>query len=93
LIPAVAAVMLYLYIEDMSEKTATLDVNGANCASCVYAIEHLGRKVQGVTDVKVDAAHQEIHVRYEGNPGSLERISEVVRRLGYEAKVRWESVR
>jgi copper chaperone CopZ len=81
------------YIEDMNDKTAILDVNGANCASCAYAIEHLGRKIQGVTDIKVDAAHQEIHVRYEGNPGSLERISEVVRRLGYEAKVRWDSVR
>jgi copper chaperone CopZ len=88
----VAAVQLYLYIVVMSDKTAILDVNGANCASCAYAIEHLGRKIQGVTDIKVDAARREIHVRYEGNPGSLERISEVVGRLGYEAKVRWESV-
>ena len=45
-----------------------------------------------MSDVRVDAAHQEIHVRYAGNPGSLERIAEVVKRLGYEAKVRWESV-
>ena len=83
---------LYPYIIIMNVKTAILDVNGANCASCAYAIERLGRKIQGVTDIKVDAAHQEIHVRYEGNPGSLERIGEVVRRLGYEAKARWESV-
>jgi copper chaperone CopZ len=76
----------------MSDKTAILDVDGANCASCAYAIEHLGRKVQDVTDIKVDAAQHQIHVRYGGNPGSLERISEVVRRLGYEAKVRWDSV-
>ena len=88
----VAAGQLNTYIEVMSDKTAILDVNGANCASCAYAIEHLGRKVQGVRDIKVDAAHREIHLRYEGNPGSLERICEVVRRLGYEAKVRWESV-
>jgi copper chaperone CopZ len=88
----VATAYLNSYIEGMSDKTAILDVNGANCASCAYAIEHLGRKVQGVSDIKVDAANQEIHVRYEGNPGSLERIGEVVRRLGYEAKVRWESV-
>jgi Cu2+-exporting ATPase len=76
----------------MNEKTAILDVNGANCASCVYAIEHLGRKIQGVSDIQVDAARQEIRVQYSGNPGSLERIAEVVRRLGYDAKVRWESV-
>jgi hypothetical protein len=32
-------------------------------------------------------------VEYEGNPGSLERIVEIVHRLGYDAKIRWESVR
>jgi copper chaperone CopZ len=73
-------------------KSAILDLNGANCASCVYAIEHLGRKVDGVNDIEVDAATKEIRVEYEGNPGSLERITEIVRRLGYEAKIRWESV-
>ena len=76
----------------MNEKTAILDVTGANCASCVYAIEHLGRKIQGVSDVQVDAGRQEIRVQYSGNPGSLERIAEVVRRLGYDTRVRWESV-
>jgi len=76
----------------MKGKTAILDVTGANCASCAYAIEHLGRKIQGVSDVQVDAAQQEIRVQYSGNPGSLERIAEVVRRLGYDARVRWESV-
>jgi Cu+-exporting ATPase len=86
-----------LYIEIMDNgtsaaKTAILDLKGAHCASCAYAIEHLGRKVQGVSGVTVDAAAQEIRVEYEGNPGSLEGIAEIVRRLGYEAQVRWESV-
>jgi copper chaperone CopZ len=76
----------------MSDKSAVLDINGANCASCAYAIEHLGRKIQGVSHIKVDAARQEIHVQYAGNPGSLDRIAEIVRRLGYDATVRWESV-
>ena len=75
------------------DKSAILDLDGAHCASCTYAIEHLGRKVQGVTDITVDAAQQEIRVEYEGNPGSLERIVEIVRRLGYEASIRWETVR
>ena len=80
------------YIVTMSGKTAILDLNGANCASCVYAIEHVGRKVQGVSAVKVDAAQQKISVQYSGNPGSLERIAEIVRHLGYDAQIRWESV-
>ena len=75
------------------EKTAILDLEGAHCASCAYAIEHLGRKVQGVSEVTVDTAAHEVRVSYAGNPGSLERIAEIVRRLGYDARVRWESVR
>jgi copper chaperone CopZ len=92
LLPGLAAEMVSSYIVDMSDKSAILDVNGANCASCVYAIEHLGRKVEGVSDIRVEPSSREIHVRYAGNPGSLERIAELVRRLGYDAKVRWESI-
>ncbi|MBN1837115.1 MAG: cation transporter [Spirochaetales bacterium] len=74
------------------DKTAILDLEGAHCASCAYTIEHLGRKVEGVNSVKVDTAAHEVRVVYQGNPGSLERIAEIVRRLGYDAKVRWDSV-
>lgn len=73
-------------------KTAVLDVDGAHCPSCVYTIEHLGRKVKGVRDIFVDASKHEIHVTYEGNPGSLERIVEIVRYIGYNAKIRWDSI-
>lgn len=76
----------------MSTKSAVLELSGGRCASCAYTIEHLGRKVQGVTEVRVDSASGEIRVRYEGNPGSLERIAQIVRRLGYEARVRWDSL-
>jgi copper chaperone CopZ len=76
----------------MSTKTAVLDLEGGRCASCAYTIEHLGRKVQGVSAVRVDAAAGQIRVQYEGDPGSLERIAQIVGRLGYEARVRWDSV-
>lgn len=80
------------YIDHVVEKTAVLDLEGGRCASCAYTIEHLGRKVHGVSDVRVDAATGEIRVRYQGNPGSLERIAQIVRRLGYDARIRWPSV-
>ncbi len=73
-------------------KKAVIRTDGANCPSCAYTIEHLGRKVQGVSDVKVDTAELAIRVEYEGNPGSLERIAEIVRRLGYTADIQWDSV-
>ena len=71
---------------------AVLDLEGAHCASCAYTIEHLGRKVEGVKDIRVVTATGEAHVQYEGNPGSLERIVEIIRTIGYDASIRWESV-
>ncbi len=74
------------------EKHAVIDMTGANCASCAYTIEHLGRKVEGVKNLFVDAARRRIHVTYGGNPGSLERIAQIVRTIGYDASIRWDSV-
>ncbi len=73
-------------------KEAYLDLEGANCPSCVFAIETNGRRVNGVSDIRVDTSAQRIHVLYEGNPDSLERIADIVRRLGYEARVRYGSI-
>jgi copper chaperone CopZ len=72
----------------MGTLTAVLDVNGARCASCSFAIEHMGRKVPGVEEVRVHPDSQEIHVRYGGDPESLEQIIRIVARLGYEARLR-----
>jgi copper chaperone CopZ len=73
-------------------KTAILDLEGADCASCAYAIEHTGRKVPGVSDVYVDINAAEARVEYTGNPGALEKITKIVRSLGYDARVRSESL-
>jgi copper chaperone CopZ len=73
-------------------KRAVIDMTGANCAACAYTIEHLGRKVQGVRDLFVDAPSRQIHVTYEGNPGSLEKIAQIVRTIGYDASIRWDSI-
>jgi len=72
----------------MESVTAVLDVNGARCASCSFAIEHMGRKVPGVEEVRVYPDSQEIHVRYSGDPEALGQIIRIVSRLGYEAHPR-----
>jgi len=74
----------------MGSITAILEVNGARCASCSYAIEHMGRKLPGVEEVRVHPDSQEIHVKYGGDPSALEGIIRIVSRLGYEARLRPE---
>jgi copper chaperone CopZ len=76
----------------MELKTDILDVDGAHCASCAYAIEHLGRKVEGISEVSVSSRSQEIRVIHTGSPGTLEKIIDIVRRLGYEARVRRDTI-
>ncbi|WP_319562938.1 heavy metal-associated domain-containing protein [Marispirochaeta sp.] len=80
-------------LERTNSKQATLKLSGATCTSCVFTIEHAGRKVQGVGEVSVDAGKGEINVTYGGNAGSLERIKEIVHRLGYSAEIDWDTVR
>jgi Cu+-exporting ATPase len=72
-------------------KTAIIDLEGADCVSCAYAIEHTGRKLPGVSDVYVDINTREARVEYVGNGESLERITQLVRSLGYDATIRSES--
>jgi copper chaperone CopZ len=72
----------------MDSQTAVLEVNGARCASCSFAIEHMGRKVPGVEEVRVFPDRQEIHVKYGGDPAALDQIVRIVARLGYEARLR-----
>ena len=76
--------------EKQNLKNATMNLKGAHCASCVYTIEHVGRKIQGVEDIHVDAGKREIHVTYDGDQSALEKIKEVIQRLGYSAAVRGE---
>ncbi len=80
--------MKRMKLQKQNLKNATMDLKGAHCASCAYTIEHLGRKIQGVEDILVNAGKQEIYVTYDGDTSSLEKISEVIQRLGYSAAVR-----
>ena len=80
--------MKRMKLQKQNLKNAIMDLNGAHCASCAYTIEHLGRKIQGVEDILVNAGKQEIYVTYDGHTSSLEKISEVIQRLGYSAAVR-----
>ena len=76
--------------EKESGKTAVLDLSGATCGSCVYTIEHVGRKISGISDVFVDVPTQKIYVEYNGDTTTLDSVVNLVRKLGYDASVRSE---
>ncbi|TVR33932.1 MAG: heavy-metal-associated domain-containing protein [Spirochaetaceae bacterium] len=74
--------------ENATTKHAILDLFGANCTSCSIAIEHLGRKMDGVTDIVVDRGSSTIQLEYNGDQQVLDKLCDFVARLGYEARVK-----
>jgi len=69
-------------------KNGVIDLEGATCASCAYTIEHLARKIDGIDEIRVDTRNAEIHIRSNGEKRLLEKIVEIVRKIGYDAKIR-----
>lgn len=71
----------------IEQKKAVLNLIGATCTSCAITIEHVGKKMEGVSDIFIDRATSTIQVAYDGNREVLERICDLVDRIGYEANV------
>lgn len=72
----------------VNTKKAILDLVGASCTSCAITIEHVGRRLDGISDIFVDRGTSTIQIEYDGNRESLDRICDVVERIGYEATIR-----
>lgn len=71
-----------------NKKMAILDLEGATCTSCIITIEHLGRRMDGVSDCYVDRGTGTIQVEYDGNQESLEKLCDLVDKIGYHAEIR-----
>lgn len=80
------------YLIDMKSaiesKKAVLDLIGATCTSCAITIEHVGKKFDGISDVFVDRSTSTIQVEYDGNQESLDKLCELVDKIGYEATIK-----
>lgn len=72
----------------IENKKAVLDLVGATCTSCAITIEHVGRKVNGISDIFVDRGTSTIQIEYDGNTEALDKICDLVDRIGYEARIR-----
>lgn len=69
-----------------------LNLTGATCPSCAYTIEHYGRKLAGVEEIKVDAGLSEVRVDLnihdeDTQDELLNKLIKVVRSIGYNASI------
>jgi len=67
-------------------KRATFDLIGATCTSCSIGIEHMGRRIKGVEEVWVDRQQSKIFMDFDGNPATVDKITQFVQAIGYEAQ-------
>ena len=70
-----------------------LNLHGANCASCAYAIEKFGRRLDGVADIQVDTLNAQVKVDFDTDEEDrqdsiLKKILSLIRRIGYDAEIR-----
>ena len=68
-------------------KKGILSLKGANCASCAYTIEHVGRKIKGIEEIRVQAGEQRVYVDYSGDKDVLDKVASIVASIGYEAEI------
>jgi copper chaperone CopZ len=71
-------------------KHTVFDLIGATCTSCAIGIEHMAQRIKGVEEVYVDRNTSEIHLEFDGNPATVEKIVQFVRAIGYDATVQEE---
>jgi hypothetical protein len=45
----------------------------------------MGRRIKGVEEVWVDRQQSKIYMDFDGNPATVDKITEFVKAIGYEA--------
>lgn len=68
-------------------KTIKLNLQGLHCASCIMNIEGELEDTPGVKKVAASFARSEAEVTYDEGVVKLEKILEIISKLGYGAEV------
>jgi len=80
----------YYTIRMKSERY--LKLYGANCTSCAYTIERVGKRLSPVESVHVDISNSQAKVVFDSEESEEQRVAlakliEVIQRIGYDATV------
>lgn len=64
-------------------ESTTLVAPDISCEHCQHAIEGAVGKMEGVSSVKVDILTKSVHISYDPQKVTLEKIEEVMDEEGY----------
>ena len=71
----------------MASQIMTFPVHGMTCANCAANIERSVKKVQGVEDVAVNFATEQVRVAFDPKAATLEGILDKIRNTGFSVGV------
>lgn len=76
------------FIKQISETHLELEfiLSGIRCASCIWLIEHLIRKSEGVIEIRINYATHRARLRWNPQKISLNEILKKITSLGYTPK-------
>lgn len=76
------------YIKERSqgEKELEFIVSGIRCASCIWLIEHIIKKIEGVSDIRINYATYRARLRWKPEKTGLGDILKKISSLGYIPK-------
>lgn len=76
------------YIKERSplEKELEFIVSGIRCASCIWLIEHIIKKIEGVSDIRINYATYRARLRWKPEKIGLGDILKKISSLGYIPK-------
>ncbi len=76
------------FIKKVSENQLELEfiVSGIRCASCIWLIEHLVKRSEGVTDIRVNYATHRARLKWNPEKIALRDILKKITSLGYTPK-------
>ena len=68
---------------EMGTAQKQFNVGGMSCSFCAESIEKAYRRTDGVADVDVSLAHEEVLVQYDDDQISEVEVKDTLRDLGY----------
>jgi copper chaperone CopZ len=68
----------------MTMKRETYPVLGMTCAACVRKIETVLGKTEGIQEVSVNFASENMTLIYDDQKISLDKISGIIKDMGYQ---------
>ncbi len=68
----------------MAIQKETYPVLGMTCAVCVRKIEKVLEQTEGILEVSVNFASENIRLAYDDQRTGIEKISKIIKDIGYE---------